>query len=63
MGKCRDSIDRVQAPLQCAPGGRDQSRPYMLMPDSLVHVHHCAQVDVINRVPIFRLNHRCLMDK
>src|SRR5437588_12500874 len=32
--ECRDAIYRVQALVQCARGGRDKSRPYMLMPDS-----------------------------
>src|SRR5438309_1803442 len=55
---CRDAIDRVQASVPCTPrwtrsiasrprfhvrrGGRDQSRPYILIPDSFVHVHNHA---------------------
>src|SRR2546421_12433758 len=38
---CRDAIDRVQAHLEPARG-RDQSRPYMLIPDSFAHVYHCT---------------------
>jgi len=33
--------------FQVRPGGRDQSRPYILIPASLVHVHNGARRCVI----------------
>src|SRR2546421_2923275 len=38
----RDAIDRVQARFHVRRGGRDQSRPYILIPDSFVHDHNHA---------------------
>ncbi len=41
-------IASTPAHMEPAPG-RDKSRPYILIPDSFIHVHNCALMTVQRR--------------
>src|SRR5579884_522311 len=49
-GYCRDAIHRVHPPATpMHQGGRDESRPYRMIPRCLMYVHHCVYLGASDR--------------